>query len=126
MKKEIITANAPGAIGPYSQAVAAGDTIYASGALGINMESGLMESDVCGQTEWALRNLESILKTAGGSMEQIVKTTVFVKSMADFAKVNEVYAKHFSSPYPARSCVEVAALPKGALVEIEAVCVLNQ
>lgn len=115
VKKVISTSGAPAAIGPYSQAILAGDTLYASGQ--IAPDAG----DVVRQTEKAFDGVEAILKEAGFSMAEIVKATVFLADMADFAKVNEVYARRMPAPYPARSAVQVAQLPKGALIEIEVI-----
>ena len=119
--KNISTAAAPAAIGPYSQAIAAGDFLYLSGQLGVNPATGNLEEGVEAQAERAIANMKAILVEAGTDIGHVVKTTVFLKDMADFAAVNAIYAKHFLQPYPARSCVQVAALPKGGLVEIEAV-----
>lgn len=119
--KNISTAAAPAAIGPYSQAIAAGDFLYLSGQLGVNPATGNLEEGVEAQAERAIANMKAILAEAGTDIGHVVKTTVFLKNMADFAAVNAIYAKHFLQPYPARSCVQVAALPKGGLVEIEAV-----
>ncbi len=122
MKKEIRTEKAPGAIGPYSQAVEAGGMIYTSGMIPINPETGeLVTGSVEQQAKQAISNLKNLLEAAGSSIDKVVKTVVFIKDMEDFAKINEVYARYFSQPYPARSCVEVARLPKDVAVEIEAV-----
>ncbi|CAI6084011.1 Putative reactive intermediate deaminase TdcF [Paenibacillus sp. JJ-100] len=121
MKKAISTEQAPGAIGPYSQAVAAGDFIYTSGQLGLNPQTGEFGADVQEQTRLSLSNVKAILEAAGTSMDKVVKTTVFLKDMNDFVPVNEVYSSFFTQPYPARSAVEVARLPKDALVEIEVI-----
>lgn len=121
--KAISTEKAPAAIGPYSQAIAVGDFLYLSGQLGVNPETGNLEEGVEAQAERAIGNMKAILAQAGTDISHVVKTTVFLKSMADFAAVNAIYAAHFKQPYPARSCVQVAELPKGGLVEIEAVCV---
>lgn len=121
MKKPISTDHAPGAIGPYSQAVAAGDFIYTSGQLGLNPQTGEFGADVQEQTRLSLSNVKAILEAAGTSMDKVVKTTVFLKDMNDFVPVNEVYSTFFEQPYPARSAVEVARLPKDALVEIEVI-----
>ncbi|MEK4075373.1 RidA family protein [Paenibacillus sp. FSL K6-1122] len=121
MKKPISTDHAPGAIGPYSQAVDAGDFIYTSGQLGLNPQTGEFGADVQEQTRLSLSNVKAILEAAGTSMDKIVKTTVFLKDMNDFVPVNEVYSTFFEQPYPARSAVEVARLPKDALVEIEVI-----
>lgn len=122
MQKEQITSkNAPAAIGPYSQAVRVGDLIYTSGQLPINVDTGEMETDVRAATVASLKNIESILKEAGSDLSKVVKTTVFIKNMDDFGIINEAYAEFFEGIAPARSCVEVARLPKDAVLEIEAV-----
>ncbi len=122
MKRIIHTESAPAAIGPYSQAVSAGGLVFVSGQLGLDPQSGqLAAGGVAAQAEQALRNLEAVLRAAGCGPEAVLKTTVFLADMGDFAAVNEVYARHFSAPFPARACVQAAALPKGGLVEIEAV-----
>lgn len=120
-KKQISTEQAPGAIGPYSQAVHAGNWVYTSGQLGLNPETGELAEGVQEQARQSLNNVKAILEAAGAGMDQVVKTTVFLKDMNDFAAVNEVYSSFFTEPYPARSAVEVARLPKDGLVEIEAV-----
>ncbi|MCL6603346.1 MAG: RidA family protein [Paenibacillus sp.] len=120
-KKQVSTTKAPGAIGPYSQAIAAGNWVYTSGQLGLNPETGDLVEGVQEQARQALNNVKAILEEAGASLEHVVKTTVFLKDMNDFAAVNEVYSTFFSEPYPARSAIEVARLPKDGLVEIEAV-----
>lgn len=122
--KAVSTAAAPAAIGPYSQAVRAGDVLYLSGCLGVDPATGNLEQDVSAQFERAVSNMKAILSEAGTDISRVVKTTVFLKNMGDFAAVNAIYAAHFTQPYPARSCVQVAALPKDALVEMEAVCLL--
>lgn len=119
MKEIISTKNAPGAIGPYSQAVRAGSLVFVSGQLGMDPETGALADGVCAQAKQALSNAKAILSSAGLSMENVVKTTVFLKDMADFAAVNEIYASFFTGDYPARSAVQVGALPKGGLVEVE-------
>ncbi|MFP4977059.1 RidA family protein [Paenibacillus sp. CN-4] len=120
-KKQISTEQAPGAIGPYSQAIHAGNWVYTSGQLGLNPETGELAEGVQEQARQSLNNVKAILEAAGAGMDQVVKTTVFLKDMNDFAAVNEVYSSFFTEPYPARSAVEVARLPKDGLVEIEAV-----
>lgn len=120
-KKQVGTMNAPEAIGPYSQAIRVGELIYTSGQLPIDMESGQLETDVKKATKAALKNLESILKAEGSDLSKVVKTTVFIQNMDDFGAINEVYATFFEDVPPARSCVEVAKLPKGAVLEIEAI-----
>lgn len=122
MANEIIsTQKAPGAIGPYSQAVRAGDMLFTSGQLGLNPETGALAEGVRAQADQALKNLGAILHEAGLDYKDVIKTVVFIKNMADFKTVNEVYAQYFTANYPARSCVEVAALPMGGLVEVECV-----
>ena len=122
MSKQIIhTENAPKAIGPYSQAVKMGNFLFTSGQLGINALIGKLEEGVEKQAHAAMKNLGQILSAAGAGYAQIIKTTIFVKDLADFAAVNQVYASYFEGDYPARSCVQVAALPMGGLVEIEAI-----
>lgn len=122
MANEIIsTQKAPGAIGPYSQAVRAGDMLFTSGQLGLNPETGVLADGVRAQADQALKNLGAILHEAGLDYKDVIKTVVFIKNMADFKTVNEVYAQYFTANYPARSCVEVAALPMGGLVEVECV-----
>ena len=124
MKTKIESKLAPAAIGPYSQATRAGNTVYVSGMLGIDPATGDLLEGVTAQAEQALKNLEAVLAEAGGSTADVCKTTVFLTNMGDFAAINEIYASHFSAPYPARSCVQVGALPKGGLFEIEAVAVI--
>ena len=125
MKNIVFTADAPAAIGPYSQAVKAGDTLYLSGQIGMNPATGeLVSADVKEQAAQALKNMKAVLAAAGFTVDNVVKTTVFLTDMADFQAVNAVYAETFASDAPARSCVAVAALPKGARVEVEAVAVL--
>lgn len=126
MKKEILTSNAPAAIGPYSQAVIAGGFLFASGQIPVNPADGSVPEGVRAQTVQALENVKAVLETAGLTFSDVVKTTVFIKNMTDFAVVNEVYGSYFTKPYPARSCVEVAALPKGVLVEIETISVVKE
>ncbi len=125
MKTIISTPSAPAAIGPYSQANLAGNTLYLSGQIGIDPSTGeLAAEDVAGQVRQVMANMRAVLAAAGASPEQVCKTTVFLTNIADFAVVNEIYAQTFSANAPARSCVAVAALPKGAKVEVEAIAVL--
>ena len=125
-KKIINTELAPEAIGPYSQSVLAGNILFISGQLPIDPETGKFAgNDIKSQTEQSLKNIESILEKAGCTMDNVVKTTVLLNDMGDFAKMNEVYAKFFTKDYPARAAYEVAKLPKDALVEIEAVAVVD-
>lgn len=121
---KIQTQNAPAAIGPYSQAIQAGGTIYVSGQLPINPATGeFAGAEIRAQARQSLENIKAILAAAGADMAHVVKTTVLLQDMADFAAMNEVYAEYFSEPYPARAAFQVAKLPKDALVEIEAVAV---
>jgi len=122
MRDVIATKDAPQAIGPYSQAIRANGLVFTSGQISIDpVNQQLISGDVAAQTERVLRNIEGILAAAGSSIEKVVKTTVFLKSMGDFAAMNEVYARHFKSAPPARSTVEVARLPKDVLVEIDVI-----
>lgn len=122
MKQAIETHAAPAAIGPYSQAVAHGDMVFCSGQIGIDPAAGTMvEGGIEAETRRALDNLREVLAAAGLGLSDVVKTTVFLVSLADFETVNRIYGEHFSAPYPARSTVQVAALPRHARVEIEAI-----
>ena len=124
MQKKINTEKAPGAIGPYSQAVEIDHVVYTSGQLGIDPATGALAEGIEAQTRQSLENVKAILAQAGLTMDNVVKTTVFLQSMGDFAAMNAVYAEFFTEgQYPARSAVEVGALPKGALVEIETICI---
>ena len=125
MKQVISTEKAPSAIGPYSQAIPVGNMIYTSGQLPVDPATGSFpEGGIKEQTRQSLLNVKAILEEAGASMENVVKTTVFMADMSDFADMNAVYAEFFSEPYPARSAVAVKTLPKGASVEIEVVAVM--
>ena len=124
MKKVIATKNAPAAIGPYSQAIQVGNMLFASGQLGLIPETGeFPEGGVQAQTEQSFKNVKGILEAAGYTIDDVVKTTVFLADMGDFAAMNEVYASQFNADFPARSAVAVKTLPKNALVEIEIVAV---
>lgn len=126
MKKIIATEKAPKAIGPYSQAVAAGNLLFISGQIPLDPASGEMVGTTAAeQAAQVFRNIKAILEAAGIGFGNVVKATVLLKNMADFTAVNEVYARHFSGDFPARAAFEVAALPRGALVEIEAVATLE-
>lgn len=114
------TKNAPGAIGPYSQAFVVGDLVITSGQLPVDPATGTMPEGIAAQAEWSCKNVGAILEAAGSGLDKVVKTTCFLANMSDFAAFNEVYAKYFTSK-PARSCVAVKDLPKGALCEIEAI-----
>lgn len=120
---KIETANAPGAIGPYSQGTTAGNVIFTSGQLPVDPKTGDLVHGIEKQTEQSLENVKAVLEAAGATMADVVKTTVFIKHMDDFTKINEIYAKYFKAPYPARSCVEVARLPKDAHIEIECIAI---
>ncbi|MGN1033769.1 MAG: RidA family protein [Intestinibacter sp.] len=126
MKHQVIhTDNAPKAIGPYSQAVKAGNMLFVSGQVPFVPETmEIVEGDVKAQTAQSLKNLQAILKEAGADFSNVVKTTVFIKDMNEFAQINEVYAEYFGDNKPARACVEVARLPKDVKVEIELIAVL--
>lgn len=119
-KKQIHTDKAPAAIGPYSQAIDVGELVYTSGQIPV-APNGTVSADVAEQTRQCLENLKAVLEAAGSSMDRVVKTTVFITDMDQFGVINEVYSGFFAQPYPARSCVQVAKLPKGVSVEIEAV-----
>ena len=125
MNTAVSTEKAPAAIGPYSQAVQAGNTVYVSGQLPIDPATGAFAGeDIRAQTRQSLTNIRAILEAVGADMSKVVKTTVLLKNIADFAAMNEVYAGFFAAPYPARAAFQVAALPKDALVEIECVAVI--
>lgn len=122
MKKIISTKKAPAAIGPYSQAIEVNGFVFTSGVIPIDPATGeLVAGPIEVQAEQAIKNLSALLQEAGTGTDKTIKTTVFIKDMNDFAKVNEVYAKYFTTDFPARSCVEVARLPKDVLIEIEAI-----
>ncbi|MDE6196669.1 MAG: RidA family protein [Muribaculaceae bacterium] len=121
MKKVIATTAAPGAIGPYSQAIDTGSFVYASGQIPVDPATGIIPEGITAQTEQSLANVCAILDAAGLSVDNVVKTTVFLSDMANFGAMNEVYGRVFSEPYPARSAVAVRELPKGVLVEIEVI-----
>ncbi len=125
MLKKVSTDKAPGAIGPYSQAIICGNMLYTSGQIPINPETGNIEAtDITAQTEQVMKNLGAVLAEAGTSFENVVKTTCFLDEISDFGAFNEVYAKYFTSK-PARSCVAVKDLPKGALCEVELIAVIK-
>jgi len=125
MADVVATKEAPQAIGPYSQAIKAGGFVFSSGQIAIDPATGnVIDGDVSAQTERVMRNLEAVLVAAGSGMHRVVKTTVFLKSMGDFAAMNETYGKYFTANPPARSTVEVARLPKDVLVEIDVIALL--
>lgn len=122
MNKTVISsADAPAALGPYSAGIRTGNLVFLSGQLGINPATGELAEGVCAQAEQSLANIETLLNEAGVTTGNVVKTTVFLADIDDFKAVNEVYAKHFEAPFPARSAIQVAAIPAGALVEIEVI-----
>ena len=122
MKKIISTPKAPAAIGPYSPAIEVNGLLFTSGVIPIVPSTGeLVKGDIEAQAEQAIGNLAALIEAAGAKIENTIKTTVFIKNMDDFTKVNEIYAKYFTTDFPARSCVEVARLPKDVLIEIEAI-----
>lgn len=123
--KIVYTKEAPAAIGPYSQGIIVNNMFYSSGQIPLNSNGELVQGDVQAQTEQVLKNVEAVLKEAGASLETVVKTTMFIKDMTDFSLINEVYEKYFSNHKPARSCVEVARLPKDSLVEIEVIALIK-
>ena len=126
MSKQIIaTSHAPAAIGTYSQAVRAGNTVYLSGQIGLDPASMSMVIGFEGQTEQVFENLKAVAEAAGGSLADAVKLTIYLTDLANFAKVNEIMARYFDQPYPARAAVGVKELPKGALVEADAILVLD-
>ena len=121
MKKVISTDKAPAAIGPYSQAIEVENMVYTSGILPVDPATGEIPEGSVAQAEQAFTNMKNLLEAAGTSVDNVIKTTVFIKEMNDFGAINEVYAKYFTEPYPSRSCVEVARLPKDVMLEIEAI-----
>ncbi|MEZ3533111.1 MAG: RidA family protein [Muribaculaceae bacterium] len=124
MKKELNSSKAPGAIGPYSQGVVAGNLVFVSGQLPINAETGEMPSDIKAQTAQSIENIKAVLAEAGATLDNVVKTTVFLADMSLFGAMNEVYAENFKAVYPARAAYAVKELPKQALVEIEVIAAL--
>ncbi len=123
MKTVISTKNAPAAIGPYSQAIEVNGFVFTSGQIPVNPATGEIPEGIEAQAEQVMTNIKNLLEAAGTSMDQVIKTTVFIKEMDDFGKVNAIYAKYFEGDCPARSCVEVARLPKDVLMEMEAIAV---
>jgi len=125
-KRAIESAHAPKAIGPYSQAIVANGFVFTAGQVGADPKTGaLVEGGIIEQTEQVLKNIEAVLKASGSTMNDVVKATVFLADMNDFAKMNEVYAKRFAAPFPARSTVQVARLPRDARIEIEVVAIVR-
>ena len=121
MKERILTDKAPGAIGPYSQGMKVGDLIFFSGQIPLDPKTGEMPAGIEAQTKQSLENVKGLLESQGLSFADVVKTTVYLDSMDDFGTMNDIYATYFVEPYPARSAVEVAKLPKGAMVEVEVI-----
>lgn len=119
--KEIKTKNAPAAIGPYSQAVVQNNIVFTSGQIPVNPITGEIPEGIEAQANQVFTNIRNLLEASGTSITKTVKTTVFIQNIDDFAKVNEIYGEYFAEPYPARSCVEVSRLPKGVLIEVEAI-----
>ena len=119
--QEIKTTNAPAAIGPYSQAIKVGGFLFTSGQIPVDPATGNIPEGVEAQARQAMTNVKNLIEVSGASVDKVVKTTVFIKNMNDFAKINEIYAEFFTEPYPARSCVEVARLPKDVLLEVESI-----
>lgn len=122
--KVVSTEKAPAAIGPYSQAIISGDLVYTSGQIAIIPETGELAAGLEAQANQVFKNLTELLKAAGSDMSKVIKTTVFIKHMDDFSAINAIYAQYFTQPFPARSCVEVARLPKDVLLECEAIAEL--
>ena len=124
MNKEIIsTKKAPSAIGPYSQGMIVGDLVFTSGQIPLNPENGELVTEISKATVQVKANLSAVLEAAGSSLEKVIKTTIFLQELNDFEKVNEIYGDYFKDNLPARSCVQVAKLPKGAIIEIEAIAI---
>ena len=121
MKKVISTDQAPAAIGPYSQGMIVGDYIFTSGQIPLNPENGQLVTEISKATVQVMENISAVLEAAGSSLEKVIKTTIFLQDLNDFEKVNEIYGSYFKENLPARSCVQVAKLPKGAPIEIEAI-----
>ena len=121
IKKIIQTHSAPAAVGPYSQAVETDNFVFASGQIALNPATGEMAEGIEAQAHQALKNAQAVIAASGAKWENVIKTTVFITNIDDFGKVNEIYATYFKQPYPARSCVEVSKLPKGALIEVEVI-----
>ncbi|GMO58684.1 MAG: RidA family protein [Rickettsiales bacterium] len=124
-KSVVFTENAPAAIGPYSQAISSGDLLFISGQLGIDIATGNLGANIEEQTKNSLNNLKAVLQKEGLDFSNILKTTIFMTNLADFGKVNEIYATYFAQDFPARSTIQVAGLPKGGLIEIEVIASKN-
>lgn len=124
-KQVVETAEAPKAVGPYSQAIVANGLVFAAGQIGTDPKTGTLVDGLEAQAEQVLKNIATVLKASGSSMDDVVKATVFLADMNDFAKMNEIYAKHFKAPFPARSTVQVARLPRDAKIEIEVIALVR-
>jgi len=125
-KRAVETPDAPKAVGPYSQAIIANGLVFAAGQIGIDPRTGTLVEGIEAQVNQALKNIAAVLKASGSSMDDVVKATVFLADMNDFAKMNEVYSKHFKAPFPARSTVQVARLPRDAKIEIEVIAAVKK
>ena len=121
MSKVISTDNAPAAIGPYSQAIEVNGMVFTSGVIPVDPQTGVIPATIEEQANQAFSNLKNLIEASGATIDKVIKTTVFIKEMNDFGKINEIYATYFKEPFPARSCVEVARLPKDVMLEVEAV-----
>ncbi len=121
MSKVISTDKAPAAIGPYSQAIEVNGMVFTSGVIPVNPQTGVIPATIQEQANQAFSNLRNLIEASGATIDKVIKTTVFIKEMDDFGKINEIYAQYFKEPFPARSCVEVARLPKDVMLEVEAI-----
>ncbi len=121
MSKVISTDKAPAAIGPYSQAIEVNGMVFTSGVIPVDPQTGVIPATIEEQANQAFSNLKNLIEASGATIDKVIKTTVFIKEMNDFGKINEIYATYFKEPFPARSCVEVARLPKDVMLEVEAV-----
>ena len=121
MSKVISTDKAPAAIGPYSQAIEVNGMVFTSGVIPVDPQTGVIPATIEEQANQAFSNLRNLIEASGASIDKVIKTTVFIKEMNDFGKINEIYATYFKEPFPARSCVEVARLPKDVMLEVEAI-----
>ncbi len=123
MSKVISTDKAPAAIGPYSQAIEVNGMVFTSGVIPVNPQTGVIPETIEEQANQAFSNLRNLIEASGTTIDKVIKTTVFIKEMNDFGRINEIYSQYFKEPFPARSCVEVARLPKDVMIEVEAVAV---
>ena len=121
MSKVISTDKAPAAIGPYSQAIEVNGMVFTSGVIPVDPQTGVIPATIEEQANQAFSNLKNLIEASGATIDKVIKTTVFIKDMKDFGKINEIYATYFKEPFPARSCVEVARLPKDVMLEVEAI-----